>query len=86
MTRIGDVETVNLLKNSVLDSSNLKQFAIRPRPNFGHRNHMSNKQPIGCLSINNSTLVHTNNLFKIEIYSITIEIFIRKVTKISDQE
>ena len=81
VTRIGDVDTVNLLKNSVLDSSNLKQFAIRPTPNFGHRNHMSNKQPIGCLNINNSTCVHTNNLFKTEIYSITIEISIKKWLK-----
>ena len=40
------------------------------------RNHMSNKQPIGCLDINNSKFVHTNNLFKIEIISITIDILI----------
>ena len=49
------------------------------------RNHMSNKQPIGCLDINNSKFVHTNNLFKIEIISITIDILIKTAMKISDQ-
>ena len=82
--RIGEVDTVNLLKTlSVLDCSYAKQFAIRPRSNLGHRNHMSNKQPIGCLSINNSTFVRTNNPFKIEIYSSTIEISIKKVIRIT---